>query len=136
MSPVAQNGMTNHQRSHDIFQQREFREQMIKLKDESEDVVSQLISCLLIEIVDAIPVQQMTSPTSGESSSPITCSRVLLPEPLWPITEMNSPRLSLQAGSLKHRNLVLTFEVRLGNRFGGNQGTIHFQSLAMARYFD
>ena len=56
--PIAEQGVANHQRSHHVFQQREFRQQVVKLKDEAKYMVSQLIASRLIQVVDAFAFQQ------------------------------------------------------------------------------
>ena len=50
---------------------------------------------------------------------PSKCSSVLLPEPLWPMIDRNSPRRNFEVDAAEDGNLDLSFAVALVQAHGG-----------------
>jgi hypothetical protein len=77
-------------RQDDILQRSEFRQQMVELVDEADLGAAQPCRPLSSSCVVGTPPTK-TSPASGLSSRPATCSRVDLPVPLGATSATSSP---------------------------------------------
>jgi hypothetical protein len=50
--------VSDHEWGHDIFEEREFGEEVIELEDEPEDVVAKLIASGGSEVIDAVAIEE------------------------------------------------------------------------------
>ena len=95
----------DHLRQHDVLERREFRQQMMELIDEAE-LPSGAARCAARRTCapqSRPPIS--TSPPSGRSSSPATCSSVDLPAPDGPTSATISPGRSASVDAAQHRQL-------------------------------
>ena len=55
--PETARGVTDHQWGLDVLDQTQFRQQVVELKDEPEDVIAQLIAGRLVQVVNSLALQ-------------------------------------------------------------------------------
>ena len=78
-------GLPSHQQRHgNIFQRREFRQQIVKLPDKADFAVAKFCGFVLRTTNSSRKLAQYTSPAEALSRAPRMCNKVLFPHPIRP----------------------------------------------------
>ena len=87
----------DHLRQHDVFERREFRQQMMELIDEAERAAAQQRAPLVGQAAAIRARRSAPRRHPGRSSSPATCSSVDFPAPDGPTSATISPGCSARS---------------------------------------
>lgn len=113
--PVADHRVPDHQRGKDILQDRQFRQQVVELKDKSEDAVPQLIASLLRQVVDAVAVEQHFADAGRIEQAHHMQQRTLAGTGLADNRE-ELATTDVNFDAVQHRDLKIPFAIRLFER--------------------
>jgi hypothetical protein len=126
MSPVAGERVPDHERGHDIFEEREFGEEVIELEDESEDVVAELIASGWGEVIDAVSIEEDFADVGGVEESH-DMQEGALAGPAFADDGDEFSALGGESCAAEDGDFEGAFVIGFGDGFGGDQGAVEFE---------
>ena len=129
---VVEQGVPDHEWSHDVFEQRELGQQVIELEDEPEDMIAKLVTCGGGEVIDAVAIEQYFADVGSIEESHDVQERAFAGTALSDDGDEFSA-LRSESGTSEHGHFEGAFAVGLGDGFCGNQWPVDFDGLSHRR---